>query len=80
MFERLLDARGIARPTGKAAGRLQRRIKALECLTPGDFAAIARGNALLDEETDDAAGLVERLEADHALKPDAGNGLPVGFV
>ncbi len=80
LFGRLLDAREIARPRGKVSSRLRRRVEALECLTPGDFAAIARGNALLDEETDDAAGLVERLEADHALKPDAGNGLPVGFV
>jgi SpoVK/Ycf46/Vps4 family AAA+-type ATPase len=79
LFDRLLEARGLALPDGEAQRTLRRRIGALECLTPGDFAAIARGTDLLDPGAEDASSLVERLEQDHWIKPDA-DGMRVGFV
>ena len=79
LFDRLLEARGLALPDGEAQRTLRRRIGALECLTPGDLAAIARGTDLLDPGAEDASSLVERLEQDHWIKPDAG-GRRVGFV
>jgi AAA+ superfamily predicted ATPase len=79
LFGRVLDARGLALPGGDAAHSLRRRIAALAYLTPGDFAAIARGTDLLDPGVEDAYSLVERLEQDHWIKPDAG-GRRVGFV
>ena len=79
LFGRVLDARGLALPGGDAVHSLRRRIAALGYLTPGDFAAIARGTDLLDPGVEDAYSLVERLEQDHWIKPDAG-GRRVGFV
>ena len=79
LFGHLLDARGIRRPRGTKSARLWQRIEALGCLTPGDFAAIARGSDLLGPVAENAYALVERLEQDHSLKPDAGR-RRVGFI
>jgi SpoVK/Ycf46/Vps4 family AAA+-type ATPase len=79
LFGRLLDARGITRPRGRKSSNLRQRIGALECLTPGDFAAIARGSDLLDPVAEDASELVARLEQDHSIKPDAAQ-RRVGFI
>ena len=79
LFEHLLDSRGLPRPDDLQYQHLRRRMDALACLTPGDFAAVARAQGLVDASFDSARGVMERLEADHALKPAAG-GARIGFV
>ncbi|MBN9426307.1 MAG: ATP-binding protein, partial [Burkholderiales bacterium] len=58
---------------------LRARLAKLELLCPGDFAAVKRQFALFGE-TPQPEVFLERLEAEHALKPDVRWARPMGFV
>ncbi|MGD9942972.1 MAG: AAA family ATPase [Burkholderiaceae bacterium] len=58
---------------------LRARLARLELLCPGDFAAVKRQFTLFGEKPQ-AADFLERLEAEHALKPDVRWARPMGFV
>jgi len=79
LFEHLLDRNELERPDAAGAQALHRRMAALDRLTPGDFVAVARGNTLLEESAGSAEEFIERLEAEHRMKPGARRARP-GFV
>lgn len=68
LFTRLLESHGLMRPHGGKAQRLRASLNRLDRLTPGDFAAIVRGNQLLADESVDANILIERLESEQEIK------------
>ncbi|MFT4101806.1 MAG: ATP-binding protein [Burkholderiaceae bacterium] len=58
---------------------LSKRLRALDLLTPGDFAAVKRQYVLFDE-TPEPLLFLEQLEREHSVKPDVRFSRPAGFV
>ena len=56
---------------------LKARLSALDCITPGDFAAIERGSAF--SPIQNAAEFLRRLEDDAALKNEGRKKPRIGF-
>ena len=79
LFLRLLECRELPRPGDSEAEALRRRLDELDGLTPGDFAAAARGHDLLDGAAHDAESLLTGLEGEHRARPGTGR-LRAGFV
>ena len=57
---------------------MQARLKELDLLAPGDFAAVKRQYVLLAEEANPESFL-EQLEKEHSVKPDVKFRRPMGF-
>mgnify|MGYP003649117812 FL=1 len=57
----------------------RKRLRRLELLAPGDFAAVKKQYVLLNE-TPDPQAFLEQLEKEHAVKSDVKFNRPVGFT
>jgi transitional endoplasmic reticulum ATPase len=80
LAERHLVALGQDWPSdAHAKDALKARLRRITNLTPGDFAAVLRGQRLLGD-LKDASQLVALLEEECAAKPDAPKAQGVGFV
>lgn len=79
LFQSLLESRGLTAPAGNVDTHQRHALAALDALTPGDFAAAARGDHLLDSGDEDAESLLDQLRQAHELKPGAQHRRP-GFV
>mgnify|MGYP006212843249 CR=1 FL=1 len=62
-----------------ALADLRQRLRALEALCLGDFAAVKRQCDILQETLSPEAFLQE-LESEHRLKPEVRESRPVGFL
>ncbi|WP_297609429.1 AAA family ATPase [uncultured Sutterella sp.] len=74
LFERHLAALGLG---AKDVKGLEARLSALDCITPGDFAAIERGSAFSPIQS--AEEFLSRLESDAALKTEGRKKPRIGF-
>ena len=74
LLERHLAALGLETEGVKS---LQARLSALDCITPGDFAAIERGSAFSPIQS--AEEFLSRLESDAALKTEGRKKPRIGF-
>ncbi len=79
LFVRLAQCQSLSKPTGKRAAGLRSRLARLDLLTPGDFAAVVRGNRLVGTGTEDHESIIARLENEHRMKPGAQRSRP-GFI
>ena len=58
---------------------LRERLRVMDQLCPGDFAAVKRQSTILDSEPG-AEEFVEQLEAEHRIKPEVRENRGMGFL
>ena len=77
--ERMFVAEALAGDVAQLNVEQARRLAALECLAPGDFAAVKRQVEVLGEvfEPDE---FLSQLEAEHRVKPEVRSRRGIGFV
>lgn len=77
--ERMFVAEALAGDGSRMTEAIRRLLSSLECLTPGDFAAVVRQYQLLAEAIDPGE-FAEQLEREHRAKPDVRFSRSVGFL
>lgn len=77
--ERMFIAEALAGDAAALDDGLRQRLRALDQLAAGDFAAVRRQAELLDEPFP-PDGFMAQLEAEHRVKPDVRRRRGVGFV
>jgi SpoVK/Ycf46/Vps4 family AAA+-type ATPase len=77
--ERMFIAEALAGDVTNFTPEQRGRLAALDCLTPGDFAAVCRQAEVLGD-TLDADAFLSQLESEHRVKPAVRERRGIGFT